>query len=159
MLNFFWGDEVKLNMSYILSNLAQKTIEGWNKRPLSFEDGEMLCHQLGVRLLFENIKSRGEYMPYKKIPFIILRKNLKQKWWAWVLWHEIAHHLLHYPGNYLFSRSTVRKIDFEANFIAAIALLPTAVIQQLTAAEIIAEYGYPEELIRVRKLIYDFYKI
>lgn len=146
-------------MSFILSNLAQKKIENWNKSVLTIEDGEMFCYKNGVRLITAPIASRGEYTVYKKIPFIIIRENLNPKWKTWVLWHEIAHHILHYPGNYLFSSSSARKIDFEANFVAAVALMPLSIIGQLTVSEIIAEYGYPKEIIEIRKLIYDNYRI
>lgn len=146
-------------MSYILTSLAKKKIQGWNEIALNYDDGERLCHELGVRLLHEEIQSRGEYTVYKKIPFIILRKNLKPKWKSWVIWHELSHHFLHYPGTYLFTASSARKADFEANYVASIALLPTEIVQQFSATEIIEEYGYPKELIKVRKLIYDNYLI
>lgn len=146
-------------MSYILSSLIKKKVIGWNKQIFSEDDALALCRDQGVRVVFDNISSRGEYTVYKKISFIILRENLNNQWRPWVLWHELAHHFLHYPGHYLFNQSSARKVDFEANFVASVALIPTKLVETMTFGEIVAEYNYPKKLIEIRKQIYDHYKI
>lgn len=146
-------------MSYILSNLVKKKVVGWNKRVFSEEDARNICRELGVQIVVDNIDARGEYIVYKKISFIILKKSLNNHWRAWVLWHELGHHLLHYPGHYLFNQGSTRKADFEANYIASIALIPTFLVKTKTLSEIIEEYNYPKKLIETRKLIYDYFKI
>ena len=146
-------------MSLILASLAEKKIEDWNLYPKTFEDGEKFARQMDIRLIYDEIKSRGEYTVYKKISFIVLKKNLNARWRSWVLWHEIGHHLLHYPGTYLFTPSAARKVDFEANFVSAIALLPTNLFTIMTHSEIMAEFGYTKKLVEFRQKIWDHFKI
>lgn len=124
------------------------------------DDLSALCEREKVEIA-ENgsFKFKGEYVIYDAIPFILLRPDLKREMKLWVGLHEFGHHLLHYPVNHRFSKGIVRKMDREANFFAAIALMPTWLIASKTLGEIIEEYNYPKQLIRIRKEIYDTYKI
>ncbi len=146
-------------MSFILSSLAKKKIVGWNQKIFTEENFYQICEAEKVSVVEWKIKPRGEYLIHEGFPFIILRPNLNPQWRSWVCWHELAHHFLHSPGHYLFNRSNARKVDFEANFVASIALIPTFLTKTKTMAEIIEEYNYPIRLIELRKQIYDYYKI
>ncbi len=146
-------------MSYILSSLARKKIIGWNEKVFTEEDFSQICEAEKVSVVEWKIKPRGEYLIHEGFPFIVLRPNLKSRWRSWVCWHELAHHFLHYPGHYLFNQSNARKVDFEANFVASVALIPTKLVLSLTFSEIAEEYNYPNRLIELRKQIYDYYKI
>ena len=150
---------IKIIMSFILSSLARKKIVGWNYRVFTEDDFYNICGKEKIRITESPIKSRGEYVIYKNVSFIILRTNLKSTWRTWVCWHELAHHFLHSPGHYLFNHSTARKVDFEANFVSSVALIPTKLVENLTLSEIAEEYNYPLRLIDFRKQIYDYYKI
>lgn len=142
-------------MSVILTSLVRKQLPDWNVRVFNEEDALTICRAGKVRVTEQQIRSRGEYLIYKEIPFIILKTGLKSNWRAWILWHELGHHWLHYPGSHAFSRHTRRKMDWQANYVAALALVPTVLWESASPAEIMADYGYPKELLKLRGVIYD----
>jgi Zn-dependent peptidase ImmA (M78 family) len=146
-------------MSFILQSLVEKKFPQWNQFVCSEETARELCFEEKVRVVEAQIRARGEYLIYRQVPFIIIKNNLPSKWRAWVLWHELAHHWLHHPGNYKFHKTVIRKFDFEANFVAAIALIPTMLLELMTLEEIAAEFNYPTELLEVRRKIYEYYRI
>lgn len=148
-----------MNMSYILSQIAKKKIPKWNEKVLDMEDFETLCEAEEVRVLETSAKHKGEYCIYRNQPFILLKKNLKPNLKTWIAWHELAHHFLHYPATHHFSRSTFRRMDREANFVAAIALMPSSLVKNLTMAEIIGDYEYPIALVEIRKEIFEEFKL
>ncbi len=147
-------------MSFILSQIITKKIADWNKRIFVEDDFYAFCQRERVRVMESAaFKNKGEYKPHEGVCFIMLSKKLKREERLWVGFHELGHHLLHYPVPHRFSRGTWRRMDREANFFAAIALLPTSTIKTKNLGEIIEEYNYPKELICIRKDIYDTYKI
>lgn len=146
-------------MSYILTSIAQKKIENWNKKVFDEQDFYDLCRRESIRVIEGDFAARGEYKVYKKWPFIMLRKRLPAAMRVWIEWHELAHHFLHYPGSYLFDPSAARKVDFEANFVASVALIPTSLMETASLAEIGAEFNYPEKLLEIRQRVAEHYRI
>ena len=106
-----------------------------------------------------NHDCRGEYTIFGKQPFILVRKELKRPDKLWVGLHEFGHHLLHYPVNHKFSKSVVKRMDREANYFAAIAMMPTWMVESMTFEEIRGEYNYPHRLILIRREIIEAYRI
>lgn len=146
-------------MSFILSQILKKKVLDWNEKIFTEDDFYRVCKIEKVRVFEdETLKYKGEYTIYENVPFIALRKNLQNEL-LWVGFHELGHHLIHYPVAHKFSKGIWRRMDREANFFAAIALMPSGLIKAKTFGEIIEEYNYPKELIRIRKDIYDTYKI
>jgi Zn-dependent peptidase ImmA (M78 family) len=146
-------------MSFILSQILKKKVGEWNSRVLTEADFDEICAREKLRVLEAEIKAKGEYGIYGKTPVILLRRGLRQPLKLWVGMHELGHHLLHYPVKHRFSRSMYYRIDREANYFAAIALMPTALITTKTVSEIVEEYNYPKQLIEVRQEIYERYRI
>lgn len=146
-------------MSFILSQILKKKVSFWNSRVLTEDDFFLICEQTKCSVIESAIKSKGEYLIYQGKPFIIFRKGLKGTLRLWVGLHELGHHLLHYPVNHRFSRGTIHRMDREANFFAAIAMMPTALITQKTLDEIVEEYNYPREIVLIRKEIYENFRI
>lgn len=151
-------------MSYILSQIIKKRLPDWNDRTFSAADLEWLCPQIKVRIVErDEFKPRGEYKVEerngKNYSFILIKKKLHIKEKLWIAYHEIGHHLLHHPVPHKFSKSLVKKMDREANYFAAIALMPTKLIAEMSFSEIRETYGYPKKLIDIRKEIYEAYKI
>lgn len=105
-------------------------------------------------------RAKGEYfVDDDGFSFIIIKPNSKNPMKLWIILHEIGHHLLHHPVNHKFSKGTKRKMDREANYFAAFALIPTRLIEEKTFEEIAEEYNYPKALIKIRKEILEAYKI
>jgi Zn-dependent peptidase ImmA (M78 family) len=136
-------------------------VPDWNRRVLSEADAIKYCEKSAVITIETDlIDDLGEFKFYKEKPFILIHKYIAENYRGWVYWHEFAHFLLHPVGIAKFSDSrTKRKIEKEAHFVAAIALMPTFILKQKTLAEIQEEFGYPLQLIQLRKWIYDTYKI
>lgn len=156
-------------MSFILTQIIKKKLPEWNERFFIEEDFYFLCQREQVRVMeSEKFKHKGEYSIHKDICFILLNKKLNCGEKLWVGLHEFGHHLLHYPVNHRFSKGTRRRMDREANFFAAVALIPTFLIEEnmlvgLSVREalgiIVEEFGYPKDLIKIRQEIYETYKI
>ena len=146
-------------MKYILAQIIKKKLPEWNEKIFGEDDLYELSKRFKV-LIIENAiaKSKGEYLVIDNMPTILLKPNLKKEK-LWIGMHEIGHHLLHYPVNHKFSRSTTNKMDRQANFFAAIALITTKTVESKTLGEIMEEYNYPKELILIRKEIYEECKI
>lgn len=146
-------------MSFILLNILKKKIDYFNKRIFTEDDFFKICEDTKCTVIESTIKSKGEYLIYRNQAFIIFKNGLSSSLRLWVGLHELGHHLLHYPVNHKFSRGTIGRLDREANFFAAIALMPTTLIQQKTLDEIVEDYNYPREIIWIRKDIWDNFKI
>lgn len=156
-------------MSSILASIIKKKTPDWNLRVWTEDDLDLLSQRFKVPMLLEeSAKAKGEYVVIENIPMILLKPNLKPITRLWVGLHEFGHHLLHYPVNHRFSKGTRRRLDREANFFAAIGLIPTFLIKEkdllgipinTILAEIAEEYGYPKDLLKIRKEIYETYKI
>lgn len=147
-------------MSFILYRILKKRIPEWNEKVFTEGDFERLCEAEFVRVIETNVlRSKGEYISQHGFAFILIRQGLPRIQKLWVGLHELGHHLMHYPVPHRFSRSIVRRMDREANYFAAIALIPTDLLRQSTIGEIAGEHNYPNELLLIRKEIYDAFKI
>jgi Zn-dependent peptidase ImmA (M78 family) len=147
-------------MSFILSQILKKKIPEWNEIVFTEDDVLRICDAQKVRPFKDiTIKAKGEYTIHEGRPFILYKPNLKRNEFPWIILHELGHHLLHYPVSHKFSKGIYRRMDREANFFAAIALIPTWLVQSMTWGEIMEEYNYPKELIIIRKEIYEAYGI
>lgn len=151
-------------MSFILSRIIKKKLPDWNERIFTAADLDWLCPKVEVRIIErDSFRLRGEYTVEeknkRKYSFILIKKTLKLKDKLWIAYHEIGHHLLHHPVPHKFSKSLVKKMDREANYFAAIALMPTKLIAEKNFGEIFEEFGYPKKLIEIRKEIWEAYRI
>jgi Zn-dependent peptidase ImmA (M78 family) len=147
-------------MSLILSQIIKRKLPGWNELVFTLDDFDLIAERMQVRVIeTASARANGEYLVYQGKPFIVFREGLKRSVKLWVAYHELGHHLLHYPASHRFSRGTWRKYDREANYFAAIALIPTKLIAEMPLSEIQEQLGYDNKLIGVRKEIYEAYRI
>lgn len=141
----------------------------WNERVHGADELDGLSQTLKVPIIEDaTAKSKGEYLIINGEPMILLKPNLKCTDKLWAAYHEIGHHLLHHPVPHRFSKGIKRRMDREANFFAAVALIPTQLIEEKAKEDlsvdealgaIAEEYNYPKELIAIRKEIYETYRI
>lgn len=146
-------------MAHMLSQLIKKKLPEWNECVFSVDDLPEMCARLKCGYLLAPIRAKGEYIQHGEFPFVIVQEGLKRPMKSWVGTHEVGHHILHYPSEHKFSRSTFSKADREANFFAAIALMPTWMCHAMTPDEIIAEYDYPKQIVEIRLEISQFMNI
>lgn len=156
-------------MSSILESIIKKKVSSWNEIVFTEDYLFNLCKIHQVRHFEdEEMKGKGEYTKYDNTWFVVVNKKLTRPMKLWVGLHELGHHLLHYPIPHRFSKGTRRKMDRQANFFAAVALIPTFLIQENsmgdgtvdTALSLIAvEFNYPKGLTKIRKEIWETYRI
>jgi Zn-dependent peptidase ImmA (M78 family) len=147
-------------MAFILTSIIQKKEPRWNREIYLYDEMPAFCKRHRARYFEdETLKIRGEYTIYKNQPFIIVKKKLGCEMKAWIALHEGGHHLLHAPTPHKFSTSLLNRMDREANFFAALALIPTWLYMSKTPGEIVEEYNYPWELMKIRAAIWEAYQI
>jgi Zn-dependent peptidase ImmA (M78 family) len=123
---------------------------GWNKRVLTEVDFYACCERDGVIVGEGPLSCQGMYLMRRGFPVILLNHKLVGVERQIVQWHEYGHHLLHAPGTDFFSQDTTDKQQFEANVVAACALIPRPIFQTLPFSDLGDEFGYPQDLISLR---------
>lgn len=146
-------------MSHTLTEVIKYKIPEWNCKIFSLEDIPGLCNALKVGYVEAAIAPLGEYVIYNGIPIIVVKKNLGRPLSLWVVLHELGHHLLHHPLTHHFSKTSLSRLDYEANFFAAIAMMPTHLCRAMSPSEIKEFYGYPEKIIEIRREITELFKL
>lgn len=129
--------------------------DGWNERVFDESDFYRLCHLDGVRV-FEDAEMSlpGAYCVYDKIPVIFIARRLRGAERLRVQFHELGHHLLHYPDVRFFINLN-NKIEFEANIVAACALIPFPLLRSRDIWQLEEEYGYSKKLIAFRVMLFQ----
>lgn len=146
-------------MAHILSSIIKKKLPLWNERMFRYEDLPAICSRLRTGYVEAPVRHKGEYTVYDGVPFVIVREDLSEAMKTWVGLHEIGHHLLHYPTAHKFSKSINSKADREANFFAAIAMMPTELCMSTTPAEVEEQFGLPPEIVAIRREITEVFRI
>ena len=135
-----------------------------HKRSANEEDYYTFCRQHRIETVFTDLTSDGIWVLFEGKNFIFLNEKLSGWLLRYVMFHEIAHFLFHYPSqsNYgaeFFSVHGKRKNHHEAETVAALLLLPPPELHlALTDKEVV----YSEEiknLIAFRLTLADRYKI
>ena len=133
----------------------------FNKKIYDTTDAIEFCRKHKILTVETDlIDDLGEYRIHRGVPTILIHPLVKPEEKSWVFNHEIAHFCLHPTTMAKFSDEvTKRKIEMEANCVAAIMLMPKFIIENKTLAEIQDEFGYPLKIILIRKWIADEQKI
>lgn len=138
-----------------VAEISSTRLLGWNKKVLTEADASEFCRSHRITVTVDKRQEYGKLLYYKGYPFILINPALDPGMRLWVLWHEVAHFILHYPETSKFSASMKRKNDREANMVAAVAMMPRPIIEGHTLAEIQHAFGYPLEVVKIR---YDIYQ-
>lgn len=139
-----------------ITQILPQYFPDWNKRIHYDKDAYDFCDQREI-IIHETLNvDVGGYRIHKGQPFILLHKYLDSRYRTWVLFHEIAHYILHPTLIAQFSDEVVkRKVEKEANFVSAILMMPKPFIDKKTLAEIQDELGCARKIILYRKVICD----
>lgn len=145
---------------YLLEPRIRQFLPEWGVLIYTEETFFESCYQANV--IFKEtdlIDGAGEFRSYRNQPFIFLNTFTEASYRNWVLWHEFAHFMLHDVSCAQFSDAvTRRKIERQANHVAAVCLMPTWLIDRYTMDEIRDNYGYPWKLILLRKHFAELYR-
>lgn len=147
----------------LLAPTIKRYIPHWNESPLTEADLYRLCRKLKVKIIEIPLSVPGFFMQVGNKRLLYLNSRLRGVAWLHAALHELGHALLHTPPTgtvaYFFRLPPNSKREHEAEVFAAIALIPLQFVLSKLPWEIQEEYGYPTELIDLRKWIYDNYRI
>lgn len=133
-----------------VQQISHTRIDGWNQRQLTEADAMAFCKAHSLYVVDDRRLAHGKLIQnFRSYNFLLINPELEGVMRTWVLWHEIAHFLLHEPPTTHFSPSTKRKQEREANYIAAVAILPRPYIEGRSIVELEAA-GYPIDLLKIR---------
>jgi Zn-dependent peptidase ImmA (M78 family) len=141
-----------------LPHHALKAFPHWNRCRVSEADVRRVAKRRGVMIVEGEVGVPGLHVVYRGVAFIVIRPTLRGVMRTWVLLHELFHFILHEPGLQLFDPYFETKADREANFCAAVALLPREMLERKARNELL-EDGYPAELLDLRKEILEQFKM
>ena len=110
-------------------HIATLRIRGWNRVAKTERDAVNFCAEHKIRIVADTHTAYGSLIYFQGHVFITLNPFLTPGMKPWVLWHEIAHYILHYPETSNFSRSMRCKNDQEANMVASVALPHTHLLR------------------------------
>ena len=144
-------------MNHVIERALQ-FFPDFNRRIHLDGDQDDFCKKNRVgRIETELIEDLGEFCVHREVPLILINKFVNRQFRPWVTWHEIGHVIFHSPLSCKFSTAT-RKIEIEANVVAALLLIPQHLLRTKQLWEIQEEFNYPRRLIEFRKDLYDNYK-
>lgn len=131
---------------------------GWNERALNENDFYRLCRRFRITVTEMPLATGGFFYRVKGRDFIAMDSRLSGTRRLSVMFHELAHFLLHVPesgatANFHGVGRRTRK-EQEADTFAACAILPRHILAASTPQDLIDD-GYDAELVRQRYMIYE----
>jgi Zn-dependent peptidase ImmA (M78 family) len=141
----------------LLIPTIKKFFPDFNQRVHTEADAYDFCarHKI-ITIETDLINVPGQYRVHRERPIILLHKYIDRHYRNWVFHHEITHFILHPTTMATFSDEiSYRKIENEANFVAAVLLMPRHICDSMKVEEIQEEFGYSRRLVLIRKYIKD----
>jgi Zn-dependent peptidase ImmA (M78 family) len=155
----------RLNIDHKISGLIHKLereYPGFNKRMLAYADFESICNAKGIITWQDKIPWEGWYFVRNHFDFIVIKSALSDFNKRFTAFHELGHYFSHSEGhliNHNYS-SRQKKLEFLADIIAAVALMPTSILEilesmhLLSAAELAEIFKAPEDFGELRLKIF-----
>lgn len=146
----------------LLSDKIKKLVPAWNERRLTERDFHRICRRCSITVTEMPLMTGGFYYRVKGRDFIAIDSRLSGPKRLFVMFHELAHFLLHVPdsgatANFHGVGRRTRK-EREADLFALCALMPKNLLLELTAEELIEE-GFAIETVHERLSIFQQKKI
>lgn len=148
-------------MKFFLEKIKNLRI-GWNERPMTEADLHRLCRRFKITITELPLRVSGFYYCVMGRHFIAVDSNLPEKQKLLVLFHELAHYMMHAPNtnetaSYHGVGRKTRK-EQEADMFALVALIPGSTLETRSVDELIEE-GFEPEMLRQRIEVYERYRI
>ena len=122
----------------LLARRISQLIPDWNKRELGEADVCGLCERFGLRIVEIPLRREGFYFRLLGLDVIAVNSRLKGVERVRVLFHELAHFLLHVPESGPTARfhglAPESRFEREADLVALCAVLPLEVVRANSAA-------------------------
>jgi Zn-dependent peptidase ImmA (M78 family) len=138
--------------------LLHNTPPEWNVRVLTQDDFDYYCDRAGIVVCEMPLERPGLYICRDGQPQIFLSDELRGVNRLFIAFHELAHHWLHPPGVQMF-HGLSNQVEYEADVVAACAMIPKTILTHYWPSEIAELYGYPHDLVGLRCEVFDKWKI
>ena len=138
--------------------LLHNTPPEWNVKVLTQDDFDYYCDRAGIAVKETPLELPGLYICRDSQPQIFLSDELRGFERLFIAFHELAHHWLHPPGVQMF-HGLSNRVEYEADVVAACALIPKTTLTHYWPSEIADVYGYTHDLITFRCEIFDRWRI
>ncbi len=150
-------------MKFFKENIARLRIP-WNERPLTEDDFYRLCRREKIRVTEYPLDgSDGFYYFAYQRHHIVVDPRLPPAKKLFVMFHELAHYLMHEPGQGVtanfYGVGTQTRMEFEADAFAHCALIPKTWIETRPLQELIDEEGIDEEMLAERLKLFEVRKL
>lgn len=138
---------------------------GWNEKAFTETDILRLCRRERIKIVeYQLTASPGFYYVCKGRPFITIDSRLRGTRCLYVMLHELGHHFLHVPpgmiGAHFFRLRPGTKQEHEAEFFAAVALIPERRLRRLLSTPRDEwDDGISEEMVTIRLKVLELYGI
>lgn len=139
------------------TGMSKLLAAGWNERHLTRQDADQLIEREKIDLRIEPMLFEGLYLVRRNRPRIFLNAHLTGYMSLLVLWHEIAHHILHSPNMCFYHQCSLQKYESEAQRVAVCSLIPYTWVLNRSLSDIQDELQCSKELCWDRKFIYETY--
>ncbi|HYE72758.1 MAG TPA: hypothetical protein VEF04_05480 [Blastocatellia bacterium] len=149
----------------LLFERFKRRIDGFNQRPLGMDDLYQECEKRKI-FIGEN--------PFRRVhgcsfydddgqPCLIVNSLIAEPYRIVAGYHELAHLLDHAPDPEAFlslgSLWNNHKLEFQAQMIGVVALIPKELMLHFDFAELETEYGFPRDLITLRAHVLRQYAV
>lgn len=138
--------------------IEKNTPPEWNVRVLTEDDFWTYCDERNIDVRPVQLEQPGYSITDPAKPIIFIHDELRGIERLYTLYHELGHHFLH-PSRIQFFCGWDQKIEFEANVIAACALVPRTLLTHHWPSEIAELYGYPNWLVTFRQKLLEYWEI
>lgn len=145
-------------MHFSLDKFSKLKI-GWNERPLTEADFYKLCRRFKITVDELPLRVSGFYYCVMGRHFIAIDSKLGRRKKLFVMFHELAHFLIHAPNtnetaSYHGLRPQSRK-EREADIFALVALIPRRWLETRTPDELIADEAISPDELRQRFELFE----
>ena len=142
------------------SQLKYKQLKiGWNDRPLSEVDFYAFCRRNKITVQELPLRVSGFYYSMLGRHFIAIDSRLTARKRLFVMFHELAHYLMHVPddnatASYHGIGRQTRK-EREADAFALVALIPRTWLETRSPEEMVAEEGVTVDEMAARYALFE----
>jgi Zn-dependent peptidase ImmA (M78 family) len=128
----------------------------FNKKKLQYTDFEKICNAENIITWQDKIPWEGWYFKRRAQSFIVINKSLPDFIKRFTAFHELGHYFAH-AGRHHFNSSRLKwwrqkKMELQADVIAAVALAPTSLLEDLKSQKRLTG----EEIAKICKTPKDF---
>lgn len=126
---------------------------GWNRRPLSEDDFHRICRRFRITVVEMPLRTNGFYYCVKRRNFIAIDSKLPPTRKLLVMFHELAHFLMHAPETNTTASfhgiGRKNRKEREADAFALCAIIPKPLLEARSLGELLHE-GLCEDILRER---------